>query len=356
LSYVASLRDFLEPFPLGRLRAAFDGLGLLLPLTLLIAVALTFATGAPAYEQFASAPAAVHFAIQWLLLYCLIYLTPLPFIVLAFNLAPARGWRRAITLTGIFCGYAAISITVSRAHARHDVLGVVFIIVALLTVLEFRHRAARSAGQLIMQQVQAADLDSKLNQAQLRLLQAQMEPHFLFNTLANVRRLACDDTQGAAEMLSNLIHYIEAALPHARADRTTLAKEQALIDAYLRIHQIRMGSRLSYKISIPQTVSGAEIPTMMLLTLVENAIKHGINPLTQGGHIRITAQRAGSSLEVAVADTGRGMPTTGVSGVGAGLANTRARLNLLYGEGAQLLLAHGSARGLTVTIRLPWRA
>jgi len=342
---------FQRRLPLGRIRAAFEGIGLLTILIVLITLSMLISFDGPDYEEYNSFWQGVAFLVTWLPGALVVYTAPLPFFVVAFNLLPAAGWRHLASLALVTCGYATASILISGpAQSASDTL---YVVVGICTVQEFRHRASRSAGELLMQQINAANLDSRLTEARMQLLQAQIEPHFLFNTLANVRGLARNDPASGAAMLSHLIRYIEAALPQLRADYSTLAGERALIEAYLSLYQIRMGQRLSYDISIPEDLAAATIPPMMLLTLIENSIKHGIDPLTQGGHILISARRDGAFLELSVADSGRGMSANIESGTGTGLANIRGRLQLLYGHAADFQLTRGSARGITATLRMP---
>ena len=337
--------------PLGRIRAAFEGIGLLTVLIVLISLSMLISFDGPDYEEYSSFWEGLQYVSTWLPGVLLAYTAPLPFFVVAFNLMPAAGWRHLALLGLISCGYAAASLWISGPTEPAPVT--LYVVVGICTVQEFRHRASRSAGELVMQQINAANLDSRMTEARLQLLQAQIEPHFLFNTLANVRRLARNDPVNGADMLSLLIRYIEAALPQLRADYSTLAQERALIEAYLSLYQIRMGQRLSYDIRIPEDLAAAKIPSMMLLTLIENAIKHGIDPLTQGGFILISVRQDGAFLELSVADSGRGMSANFESGTGTGLANIRGRLQLLYGRAADFQLSRGSARGITATLRLP---
>ena len=194
-------------------------------------------------------------------------------------------------------------------------------------------------------------LETQQLATRLRLLQAQVEPHFLFNTLSNVRRLCQSDAQAGRAMLGQLARYLRAALPRMREQETTLGDEIDLISAYLGVHQIRMGARLETSIDAPAPLLAARVPPMMLATLVENAIKHGIAPLAEGGAIRVSAQRSGDALALTVADTGRGLVEG--SGSGVGLANIRARLATLYGERATLRLESNSPRGVVAVITLP---
>jgi LytS/YehU family sensor histidine kinase len=210
-------------------------------------------------------------------------------------------------------------------------------------------RAVRE--QANAEELRRAALHKQQLEAELRLLNAQIEPHFLFNTLANVRRLCQTDAAAGRAMLAQLIRYLRAALPRMRNQDVTLADELELVRAYLGVQQIRMGERLRTTIEAPAALLGAPLPPMMLATLVENAIKHGIGPLAEGGAIRVAAEREGEALVLSVADNGRGFAAA--SGTGVGLANIRARLAALYGAKASLRLEANSPRGVVATVRIP---
>ncbi len=197
-------------------------------------------------------------------------------------------------------------------------------------------------------------LARQLTEAKLAALQAQIEPHFLFNTLASVRQLILTDPEAAAKMQADLIKYLRAAIPQMRESTTTLAREAELSRAYLDILKVRMEARLSWSIDIPPSLGAAGFPPMMLPTLVENAVKHGLDPLTEGGEIRISAVAAGGKLRVSVADTGAGFADE--PGRGVGLANIRERLASLYGKQAQLIIEPNRPRGAKLTIEIPYRA
>jgi signal transduction histidine kinase len=202
-------------------------------------------------------------------------------------------------------------------------------------------------------------LETQQLATRLRLLQAQVEPHFLFNTLSNARRLCQSDAAAGRAMLGQLTRYLRGALPRLRENETSLAEEIDLVSAYLGLQKIRMGERLETSIEAPEPLLAARVPPMMLATLVENAIKHGIAPLAEGGSIRVKAERAegalhaggGDALRLTVSDTGRGL--TASSGAGVGLANIRARLAALYGNRAALELQANAPRGVAAVITLP---
>ncbi|MGE5617004.1 MAG: sensor histidine kinase, partial [Bacillota bacterium] len=182
-------------------------------------------------------------------------------------------------------------------------------------------------------------------------LQAQVEPHFLFNTLAHVKSLYRRDPERGRRMLDRFLDYLAAALPRVRQATTTLAEELELARAYLDIHQLRIGGRLAFAIEVPQEIASLRFPPLMLLTLVENAIKHGIAPQTEGGMIVIRARADDSVLRIEVRDTGAGLRE--VAGAGMGLANVRARLVALFGAGARVVIEPNLPSGVVAAIEIP---
>lgn len=194
-------------------------------------------------------------------------------------------------------------------------------------------------------------LQAQMVEARLSALQAQIEPHFLFNTLANVKRLYETVPHQGREMLSSLISYLRAALPSMRQSGSTLGRELELARSFLTILKMRMGDRLDFSIEVEPALSDAQVPPMVLPTLVENAIKHGLSPLPEGGRIEIAARREGDDLLIDVRDNGAGFSASGGSGVG--LANTRSRLAVLFGSRAALSLSAAAPRGVLASLRLP---
>ena len=201
--------------------------------------------------------------------------------------------------------------------------------------------------------VDSARMDQQTAEARLQMLEAQIEPHFLFNTLANVKRLYETDRANGARMLFNLKAYLAVALPQMRATESVLGSEVDHAKAYLDIQQIRMGRRLAFGIEVPDGLRSARMPSLMVLTLVENAIKHGLSPLPEGGRIDIRASLVDSDLRVQIADNGQGFAKSG--GGGTGLANIRARLSTQFGTAASLSLSLNVPRGVIATIELPYQ-
>jgi hypothetical protein len=201
----------------------------------------------------------------------------------------------------------------------------------------------------------------QLVQARLKLLQAQVEPHFLFNTLAAVDYLIETDPKRASEMQKVLISYLRAALPQMRQESSTLGRELALIRPYLELLKLRIEDRLSYEIQVPAGLESTVFPPMVLQTLVENAIKHGIEPKPEGGRVTVSAQVVDGQLRVEVADTGLGLNhghifASNTQGMGLGLDNIRNRLALLYPGASSLDLRAGVPVGTVVSLSIPYQA
>jgi len=188
-------------------------------------------------------------------------------------------------------------------------------------------------------------------EANLRLLQAQIEPHFLFNTLSNVVSLIDTEPAKGKSMLMDLIRYLRTSLSRTLPDTTTLGQEMETITAYLNIQKIRLGDRLAFTLEVPETLAQHPFPPMLLQPLVENAVKHGLEPRIEGGGITITAAEKGESLRIEVADTGLGFSSFDASGVG--IANVRQRINLIYGEKGRLLFEENNPAGVRAIMEVP---
>ena len=212
-------------------------------------------------------------------------------------------------------------------------------------------RAELHAAQVSQAEIEGERLRASTAQARLQALQARVEPHFLFNTLAHVKWLYRRDGERGRRMLDRLIDYLHAALPRVRQSTTTLEQELQLAHAYLDIQQIRIGGRLAFTIEVPEEFAKLRFPPLMLLTLVENSIKHGIAPQTEGGTIAIRAHMDDDKLRIEVRDTGAGLRET--KGSGMGLANVRARLAGLFGAGARLVIEPNLPHGVVAAIEIP---
>ena len=183
------------------------------------------------------------------------------------------------------------------------------------------------------------------------MLQAQIEPHFLFNSLSTVLSLVDTDREKAGRMLTDLIRYLRVSLSRTRAESTTIDQEMEMARAYLDIYQIRMGDRLQYRIQAEDGLKEAAIPPMLVQPLVENAVKHGLEPTVEGGLVTITAYSVPQKIRITVTDTGKGLDETGDAGFG--LMNIRERLHSLYGQEARVILEENSPSGLKATIEIP---
>jgi LytS/YehU family sensor histidine kinase len=222
--------------------------------------------------------------------------------------------------------------------------------VSLFFLLKIRDALSRAA--MLKAEADRNLLSKQAVEAELKLMQAQVEPHFLFNTLASVQFLTETDPPKAGMMLGHLLAYLRSALPQLRSDSTTLGQEAELAAAYLSIMQMRMGARLSFVIDVPPELAAHRFPPMLLMSVVENAVKHGIEPQAAGGTIRVQARRQGDRLVVTVNDDGRGLADK--VGNGVGLTNLRERLRALYAERARFALEENFPHGARATIEIPY--
>lgn len=212
-----------------------------------------------------------------------------------------------------------------------------------------REREAQSHAQALQFALERSTLERQALDARLRVLHAQIEPHFLFNTLANVQALVELGSPRAAPVLASLIAYLRASMAQLRSSEATLGAELSLVRSYLEVMQLRMPDRLQTATSVPEALQAQRFPPMALLTLVENAVRHGIDPSEEGGRIEIGARADGPRVHVWVADTGRGLDPA--APLGTGLANLRQRLEAFYGPGTQLHLGEGEGgRGVRAEI------
>ena len=229
-----------------------------------------------------------------------------------------------------------------------------FAVGATLTgILYYAARERDTARRLHQARLERIEIEQQLAEANLQLLRAQIEPHFLFNSLASVKRLYEGDPRKARALLDDLADYLRAATASAQSREVRLGDEVALARSFLGICQLRMGRRLRVRIDVPPDHEAALVPPLALGTLVENAIKHGLGPRGEGGTLTLAAHREGEALVVGVADDGVGFRTG--SGRGVGLSNTRARLATLFGDAASLDLAANPGGGVKATLRVPYR-
>lgn len=275
----------------------------------------------------------------------------------------------ALPLAGVFAGYAIAFHLLDWENARRSVFspsGIVsvaalsILISAILAViLGTREKAAKAEAAFEAERARVATAERSAALAQLKALEAQVEPHFLYNTLAHVAALVDREPATARRMIERLIVLLRASAAGRADGASTLGEQVAQAGAYLDLVALRMGPRLAWSIDVPPALAACPVPPAILQPLVENAIKHGIEPKVEGGRVTIAARDDGGRLVVEVADTGAGFgaaasPLGGSSGIG--LANLRARLAALHGNDASLSIAEGAGGGVRVTVSLPAEA
>jgi signal transduction histidine kinase len=217
-----------------------------------------------------------------------------------------------------------------------------------------RQREAFARDQALAFELERSNLERNALDARLRLLQAQVEPHFLFNTLANVQALVDAGSPQASKVLASLIAYLRAAVPRMHEPATTLGQELQLVRAYLELMQMRMPDRLQFELRIDPAAKEMQCPPMTLMTLVENAVRHGVDPSEEGGRIDVDVRLRDGRCWVRVSDTGVGLqPTAG--GLGTGLSTLRERLQLTFGGEAQLRLLAVEPHGVSAELEFPAR-
>jgi hypothetical protein len=326
---------------------------------------LAFASGPTANAVLAGDPDAFLRAfVLWTFGLALSYGLPVVALVAVANRAHAADWKSVAGVAGtIVVGsllYAAF-IALAFYWPRHIAVTAGRVLVLMLeamveigvvgAVVMLLARRDDATAALRQEQLDRVAIDRELAEARVMALQSQIEPHFLFNTLANVRRLLAIDRIAGRLMIRQLAQYLRSTLPQLREAGSSLGRELALTTAYLSVQQVRMGDRLAVAVDVPARLAAASFPPMMLITLVENAIKHGLAPMPRGGRITIAADEEGGRLVVRVVDTGAGIKST--SGAGIGIANTRARLHALFGAEGRLRIANNESGGVTAAIELP---
>jgi len=271
------------------------------------------------------------------------------------------GWMLPCVLTGSLIGYSVGLLLGDWLTGQHSqqlwqqpsgaaALTAAFVLmISVLGTLYFFSHFTLQAVRLAQ-----ADAQRQAAEARLALLQSQLEPHMLFNTLAHLRvliKLKPDEAQG---MLDRLIDYLRATLQASRAIEHPLADEFERLSDYLALMQLRMGERLRVKLDLPAELAGIAIPPLLLQPLVENAIKHGLEPHVDGGELRVTAARQGGRLTLEVADSGAGLAhATDLPGTGFGLAQVRERLAQRYGDKACFDLRPQPGGGSVASIEIP---
>ncbi len=237
----------------------------------------------------------------------------------------------------------------------HTLIGLGLLIapwVALAALV--RQKDALARHQALAFELERSELARQAGDARLRLLQAQVAPHFLFNTLANVQALVDAGSPQAANVLRSLVAYLRAAVPRLDEPATTLGQELQLVQAYLELMHMRMPDRLQFALHVDEAALALHCPPMTLLTLVENAVRHGIDPSEQGGRIDIDVHRRADRCTVRVSDTGAGLRQS-ADGLGTGLTALRERLELTFGGDVELRLCAQHPTGVSAELEFPAR-
>lgn len=242
----------------------------------------------------------------------------------------------------------------SKGHVRGYIM-VTLIAIAVGTLFAIgafhRERAAQARAQALQSALERETLQRHAADTRLQVMTAQIQPHFLLNTLANVQELVESGSPRAGPVFRSLLEYLRAAMPRLQDGEATLGDEERLVRAYLQLMQMRMPDRLEFSVQVDPAVSGMRFPPMALLTLVENAIHHGIDPSCDPGKVEVGARRIGKdTVHLWVADTGVGLSET--AGQGTGLANLDARLRAFFGEGTRVELSEQVPRGVRADIRV----
>jgi hypothetical protein len=273
-------------------------------------------------------------------------------------------YHTAVPIIGLFLGYwlgfGLLDLPSARRWAfsprgAWSIALFAFMVLGMMAGLfAMRSRQDRTDAELALERQRVLDAERRALESQLKMLQAQIEPHFLYNTLANAVGLIGPAPDRARLLLERLIEYLRTSLAASRQNSTTLGHELGTLRAYLELMQVRMGRRLRFSIDCNASLDAIELPPMLLQPLVENAIQHGLEPLIDGGDICIAAIVVGGQLEVTIADSGAGLqPGSGKPGGGVGLSNIRERLATLFPGHASLTLAEQQPCGIKATLLLP---
>jgi sensor histidine kinase YesM len=342
-------------FP-ARLAAGFRGirwkpLALLIAVNAAIALALWLEDKRPYWHPLVTAQ-----CFGFVIAYCVRVAAPWdhPTPIRRLIVAVAAGALGGMLLTTLVKGYSIDYVT---EHWRGFALTVWtgFVLGLLLSLMvQVRLRETRMREELLRAETERHVLAKHAAESELKLMQAQVEPHFLFNTLASVQYLTETDPREASRLLGHLLTYLRAALPQLRSGSSTLGQEVDLARAYLDILKMRMGTRLEFGVDVPEALRAHPFPPGMLISLVENAITHGVEPLADGGRVDLSARASGGVLAVCVADTGSGVAGVPARpGRGVGLANVRERLVALFGDRGRFALDAALPRGTRATIEVP---
>jgi hypothetical protein len=275
-----------------------------------------------------------------------------------------RGWKGLALVTfGIVVG-CVLGTLIGDAYAHQQSWVRIFAngqSAALVFLMSFAISGVISyhyyvRGKSEFYQAELAAIQGHAAEAQLKLLQSQLEPHMLFNTLANLRVLIPADPARATQMLDRLIAYLRATLSASRATTHALSAEFERLHDYLELMAVRMGPRLHYSLELPDELRDLPVPPLLLQPLVENSIKHGLEPSVAGGSIQVQAQRHGDTLTLTVSDSGAGLGDAPIQETGFGLTQVRERLATAYGDAATIDLLNNDPTGTLARIAIPLKS
>jgi sensor histidine kinase YesM len=275
----------------------------------------------------------------------------------------SRDWTTAViaipvgTGIGVFLSAQIVGHNLMQVFAQHPNQLVLTLVISLVCGSGFsyyfhsRETLSEAKAALREQALARVANEKRLLESNLRLLQAQIEPHFLFNTLSNILSLIRHEPNKAERMLQDLTEYLRVSLRRTREAEVTLGDEIQLLRAYLGIQQVRMGERLRYTIDVPEELNCLRLPPLLIQPLAENAVRHGLEPQPAGGEVSVRARCTGDRLDIEISDTGPGIAQGFAPGVG--IANVRARLQGLYGDAAKFVLQPNTPHGLRIRIAIP---
>jgi len=257
------------------------------------------------------------------------------------------------TLVGWTLGSMATGFSVSLFDQRFIPVIILGIMFGSIISYFFFSRERISQTEILVQEERIKRLakEKEMAETNLRFLQAQIEPHFLFNTLSNILSLLDADLERGKSMLTDFIHYLRTALPKTRGETAIIGQEIEMIQSYLNIFKVRMGDRLRYRVEIPDQIKDIPFPPMLIQPLVENSIKHGLEPKIEGGELCIRGENKGDIIRLEIIDTGMGFNEGENTGVG--LSNVRERLQSLYGDKGRLILEENRPFGVKAILEIP---
>ena len=273
------------------------------------------------------------------------------------------GYYAIVPIVGVFIGYALAGQILGITHflgfvfTPRGALQVVFLSLfisgVLLVIFGQRERVVRAEAAAALEQARVAAAERETTVARLKLLEAQVEPHFLYNTLAHVVSLVDADPSMAKRMIERLIDLLRATAA-APSGHGTLAEQVGWLRGYLELIELRMGGRLQWRIDVPPDLLDLRVPPMVLQPVVENAVKHGLEPKVEGGRVDIVARRDADGVHLTVRDSGLGFPAMRPQGAASlGLSNLRARLTAWYGDAARLVIEDNAPAGACVSVVVP---